>query len=142
MSSNLLKPRQLKNADKIALIPLASPVEKKIFRAGLKYIQKMGFKSSIAIDPTIKSYKHLFSCESAKKRTLVLHKLFKDKKINAVLSVRGGYGSAQMLPHLDWSLIRKHPKIFMGFSDLTALLVNIYQRSGLCVIHAPLFVTY
>jgi len=66
-----------------------------------------------------------------------LHQMFSDPDIKAIFCARGGYGSARILNNIDFDLIQKNPKIIVGFSDLTALLIAIYKQSGLITIHGP-----
>jgi len=63
--------------------------------------------------------------------------MFSDPEVKAIFCARGGYGSARLLNKIDFDLIRKNPKIIVGFSDLTALLLAIYNKSGLITIHGP-----
>lgn len=66
-----------------------------------------------------------------------LHAMFGDPDVQAIWCIRGGYGTSRLLPFLDYGLIRKHPKVLIGFSDVTALLNAIYQRTGLVCFHGP-----
>ena len=66
-----------------------------------------------------------------------LHRMFADRNVDAVLALRGGWGCNRILPLLDYELIRRHPKILMGFSDITSLLIALYARSGLVTFHGP-----
>ena len=63
--------------------------------------------------------------------------MFTDPSVKAVLPVRGGWGCARILPHLDFEAIRRNPKVLMGYSDLTALLLAIHARTGLVTFHGP-----
>ena len=63
--------------------------------------------------------------------------MFTDPSVKAVLPVRGGWGCARILPHLDFDAIRRNPKVLMGYSDLTALLLAIHARTGLVTFHGP-----
>jgi muramoyltetrapeptide carboxypeptidase len=63
--------------------------------------------------------------------------MFTDPSVKAVLPVRGGWGCARILPHLDFEAIRRNPKVLMGYSDLTALLLSIQARTGLVTFHGP-----
>jgi muramoyltetrapeptide carboxypeptidase len=67
--------------------------------------------------------------------------LFADPEVKGVLAVRGGWGSARLLPHLDFEVIRRHPKVLVGYSDLTALLNPIHARTGLVTFHGPVGVS-
>jgi muramoyltetrapeptide carboxypeptidase len=66
-----------------------------------------------------------------------LHAMFRDPEVKAVFALRGGYGSPQLLDRIDYDLIRRHPKIFLGFSDITALHLAIHKRAGLVTFHGP-----
>jgi muramoyltetrapeptide carboxypeptidase len=66
-----------------------------------------------------------------------LHAMFRDPEVNAVFALRGGYGSPQLLDRIDYDLIRRNPKIFLGFSDITALHLAIHKRAGLVTFHGP-----
>jgi muramoyltetrapeptide carboxypeptidase len=63
--------------------------------------------------------------------------MFADPSVKAVLPVRGGWGCARILPHLDFDVIRRNPKVMLGYSDLTALLLAIHARTGLVTFHGP-----
>jgi len=67
-----------------------------------------------------------------------LHAMFRDPEIRAVFAIRGGYGAAQLLDAIDYDLIRSHPKIFLGYSDITALHLAIQKRAGLVTFHGPI----
>ena len=68
--------------------------------------------------------------------------MFEDPTIDAIVCARGGYGSNRILPLLDYDLIRKNPKIFVGYSDITGILSSISQKSGLVTFHGPMLSTY
>jgi muramoyltetrapeptide carboxypeptidase len=74
---------------------------------------------------------------SVEERVEDLHEMFQDPEVKAVFAVRGGYGASQLLDRLDYDLIRRHPKIFLGFSDITALHLAIGKRTGLVTFHGP-----
>jgi muramoyltetrapeptide carboxypeptidase len=66
-----------------------------------------------------------------------LHSMFADTSVDAVFAIRGGYGSAQLLDRIDYDLLRKNPKVFLGYSDITALHLAIQKRAGLVTFHGP-----
>jgi len=66
-----------------------------------------------------------------------LHSMFADPSVSAVFAIRGGYGSAQLLDRIDYNLLRKNPKIFLGYSDITALHLAIQKRTGMVTFHGP-----
>ena len=67
-----------------------------------------------------------------------LHSFFKDKSIKAILAMRGGWGCARLLDKLDYQLIQQNPKIIMGYSDITSLLIAIQNKTGLITYHGPM----
>ena len=71
-----------------------------------------------------------------------LHAMFSDSGVRGVFCVRGGYGSAQLLDRIDYALIRDHPKVFLGYSDITALHTAIGQRTGLVTFHGPVSLSH
>lgn len=70
-------------------------------------------------------------------RAADINAFFAEEAIAALLPIRGDWGSARILPYLDYDLIRQHPKILIGFSDITALLLGIYAQTGLVTFHGP-----
>lgn len=70
-------------------------------------------------------------------RAADLHRMLADPAVDAVLALRGGWGCNRILPLLDYELIRQHPKVLMGFSDITSLLIALYARCGLVTFHGP-----
>jgi len=74
---------------------------------------------------------------SIEERLSDLHSLFADPSVDAIFAIRGGYGSGQLLDRIDYDLLRKNPKIFLGYSDITALHLAIQKRAGLVTFHGP-----
>jgi muramoyltetrapeptide carboxypeptidase len=72
-----------------------------------------------------------------KERAADFNAMYADPKVRAVFAVRGGWGSARILPYLDWGLIRANPKLLIGFSDITALHMAIAAKAGFTTIHGP-----
>ncbi|MCX5912113.1 MAG: LD-carboxypeptidase [Deltaproteobacteria bacterium] len=108
--------------------------KKKDFTDGLKNLEKLGFT---VLNRKVPS--HLPS-HAAKARQI--HEAFLNPKVEIILAQRGGYSAMKVLPHLDFRLIQKHPKIFAGFSDLSALLNPIHERTGLVTLHAPMVINF
>jgi len=70
-------------------------------------------------------------------RAEAINKMYRDPEVDAILTFIGGWGCARLLPYLDYDMIQKHPKIIMGFSDVTALLLAIYAKTGMVTFHGP-----
>ncbi len=70
-------------------------------------------------------------------RAADINRFFADSSVRAVLPIRGGWGSGRLLPYLDYAAIRRNPKIVLGYSDITALLIAIHARTNLVTFHGP-----
>jgi muramoyltetrapeptide carboxypeptidase len=70
-----------------------------------------------------------------------LHSMFRDPDVRAVFAIRGGYGSTQLLDRIDYGLIRSNPKVFVGYSDITALHLAIHKFAGLVTFHGPILLS-
>ncbi len=81
--------------------------------------------------------RHGYLAGADKDRAADINGFFSDREVRAVLPIRGGWGSARVLPYLDFDAIRRNPKIVLGFSDITALLLSIHARTGLVTFHGP-----
>jgi muramoyltetrapeptide carboxypeptidase len=81
--------------------------------------------------------RHGYLANTDEKRAADVNAMFADKNVRAIMAVRGGWGSARLLPYLDWDVIRANPKLLIGFSDITALHMAIAARGGFTTIHGP-----
>jgi muramoyltetrapeptide carboxypeptidase len=135
-SSNrkMIKPRRLKPGDTVALIAPSSSAAPDAYQRAIKNIEGLGFKVKQGKYAAGKSGD--FSGTDAQ-RLEDLHWAFSDKSIDAVWCLRGGTGAPRLLPSINYDLIRKNPKIFIGYSDITALHLAINQRCGLVTFHGP-----
>jgi muramoyltetrapeptide carboxypeptidase len=107
---------------------------KRDFVGGVKNLEKLGFKVLNRRFPT--------RLPSTPKKVDQIHSAFRDKRVEIILAQRGGYSSMKLLPHLDFGLIKKNPKILAGFSDLSCLLNAIHERTGLITLHSPMVITF
>lgn len=132
---NLIKPKKLNKGDKIAIIALSSIIRSKenILRAK-KYFESKGYE--VVFSENIFDKKRYLAGEDDKKIE-ELHKFFKDPEVKMILAARGGYGTIRLLDKIDWNLIKKNPKIFAGYSDLTAIEAMLYKKCGLISFYAP-----
>lgn len=131
----LVKPSLLKRGDKIGIVAPASPTfEEGKLEFAMKRFSELGLRPVIG-DHVFDSLGDLAGCD--KDRAADINKFFADKQIKAIMAIRGGNGSARLLSMLDWDLIKANPKIIMGYSDITALLLAIHQKTGLVTFHGP-----
>jgi muramoyltetrapeptide carboxypeptidase len=132
--SKIVKPPRLKVGDTVSVIAPASGLSPEAFDRAIKNLETLGFKTRIG--KFARQRKSYLSATDAE-RLADLHAAFADKETAAVWCVRGGYGTTRILPLIDYDLIRKNPKVFIGFSDVTALHVAISQNCGLVSFHGP-----
>lgn len=131
----MLKPKKLSKGDTIGIVAPASPSDKPSELPRAKhFIEEMGFR--VVIGPHVDLRKG-FVAASEEERAADINAMFADPSIDAVCCSRGGYGSAQIIRHLDFDSIRRNPKIFTGFSDITSLHLAINKLAGLVTFHGP-----
>jgi len=104
-----------------------------------KRLKDLGFK--ITYSKNVREIDD-FRSSSIKSRVADLHKAFSDKKVKAIFTVIGGFNCNQLLKYLDWNLIKNNPKIFIGYSDTTALQNAIFAKTGLITYSGPAWSTF
>ncbi len=132
-----IKVKPLKIGDKIGILSPASPLEKEKIKKGAEFIKSFGFETEIS-KSSFSISKHSYMAGSIKGRIDDLHYMFKKDEIKAIICARGGYGSMRILEYIDYQLIRDNPKIFVGYSDTTALLMAIIKKAGIITFHGPM----
>ncbi len=131
----LLVPAKLKPEDTIGIAAPGSPFNLKEFKMGVSVLQSMGFKIYC---PEGIFDKNGYLAGGDESRAAVLNDLFADRRIKAIHCARGGFGSMRILSLLDYDIICKNPKIFVGYSDATALLSSLYEKCRLVTFHGPM----
>ncbi len=132
--AKLIKPKRLSVGDTIGIIAPSSGISEQELAKALQNMTDLGFQTKLG-----KSVSKVngFLAGTDKERLNDLHWAFADKTIDAVWCVRGGYGTTRFLDKVDYNLIKKNPKIFIGYSDITALHTSIYQNCNLVTFHGP-----
>jgi muramoyltetrapeptide carboxypeptidase len=131
-----LVPGKLRPGDRIGIISPSAPVgayPRRVAR-GLENLRALGFEPVLG--------RHALSVRghlagSVVERLDDLHSMFADRSIKAIVATTGGFNANQLLEAIDWDLIAGNPKIFLGYSDITVLLVAIWTRTGLCTVVGP-----
>ncbi len=132
----VLKPRRLKPGDTVTLVAPANATFNTVdLEIAKESLEALGF--------TVKVGSHLldrhgYLAGDDKARAGDINAAFADSSVAAVHAIRGGWGSARLLPHLDFDAIRRNPKVLIGYSDITALLLSIHARTGLVTFHGPI----
>jgi muramoyltetrapeptide carboxypeptidase len=129
------KPRALAPGDRIAVVAPASPFSREEFDAGVAELRRLGFKP--VYDDTVFARRGYVAGE-ASLRAQAIRRAWEDDSIRALIAVRGGYGSAQLLPLFDAGLMRRRPKAFIGYSDNTSILSWLTTRCGVVSFHGPM----
>jgi muramoyltetrapeptide carboxypeptidase len=130
----LVWPPPLKPGDAVALAMPASPISREAWEAGVQVVEDWGFR--VVSHPEVfvaRPWGQAADREAARR----FQEIWGDPEVKAIIGVRGGYGSLKILPYLDMGYLARHPKRLVGFSDLTNLLLTLYQRLGWVTFHGP-----
>lgn len=132
----VLKPKRLRKGDVIGIVAPASPVfpEDKLERAA-EYIESLGYR--IKFGKAVRKV-HGYLAGTDKERAQDLNDMFADRYVSAIFCLRGGYGSPRILSLLDYAAITRNPKIFVGFSDITALSCALFAKCRLLTFSGPM----
>jgi len=131
---NIRVPARLSPGDTMGIVAPAGPFDPDTFARGIRSLQDLGFK---VFTPPGLLEANAYLAGSDQHRAHFINQLFADKRIDAIICARGGYGSVRILPLLDYPTIAANPKVFIGFSDITVLLNVLADRCGLATFHGP-----
>lgn len=132
----MIFPNKLKIGDTIAIVAPSSPVTNEQADLCKKLVEDMGYKVKMG-KCTYRSI-HGYSAGSGKEKAEDINKMFGDKDVKAIWCIRGGDTSSHMMDKLDFEMIKKNPKIFVGYSDVTNLHVALNQKCDLVTFHGPM----
>jgi len=131
-----IKAFKLKVGDSVGIISPSEPIiYKNEFFAGVKELEKLGLKVVLGKN-VFKSYGG-YMAGTTKERLQDLHSMFKNPEVKAIFVSGGGFCANQILPYINYSLIKENPKIILGYSDITVLINAIYSKTGLITFHGP-----
>lgn len=136
--NKLVKPARLMPGDTIGIVAPASPFDQERFFKGVAVLESMGFR--VAVEDDI-FFKRGYLAGTDVQRADSINRLFADEAIKAIVCARGGFGSMRILSLLDYEAIQRHPKVFVGYSDISALLSVLNARCGLVTFHGPMVTT-
>src|ERR1700756_5286896 len=117
-----IKPPALRPGDTVGIVAPASNVKPDELETGCEALRRAGYRP-FYFDSIFEQY--LYFAGTARRRARELEDMFTREDVRAIVCARGGYGSNYLLQELDWNKIKTHPKIFVGYSDLTALLTYL-----------------
>ncbi len=135
----VIKPPALKSGSTLGIIAPSSPArESACVEKGISVLEDMGFK--IALAPNALK-KNMYLAGTDMERLDDLHGVFMNVEVDGIVCLRGGYGSMRLLAQIDYKVIRDHPKILIGYSDITALQLAIWKETGLVTFSGPMLDT-
>jgi muramoyltetrapeptide carboxypeptidase len=130
----LIKPPRLRQGDLVGLVAPGGYTDDAAIEKAVRHIEALGFrvKQGNWLREVWGNYGGTVAARIAD-----LHAMFRDPEVKAIWAIRGGSGCISLLKHLDYALIRRHPKILLGYSDITALHLAIRRHAGLVTFHGP-----
>ncbi len=134
-----IRPPRLRPGATIGVVSPSYYLEKKVLDRISQIFKDRGF--NIVEGQSLNLRDNLYS-GTAEQRAQDLNDMFANPKIDAIICARGGYGANRVLSLLDFELIRQNPKILIGYSDITAILLSITQYTGLVTFHGPMLTSY
>jgi muramoyltetrapeptide carboxypeptidase len=131
----IVKPRKLVAGDSVGLVsPASAAFEDDSVNVAKEQLEALGFK----VKAGAHAYdRHGYFAGPDRDRAADINRFFADKELAGIVCYTGGWGSPRVLPYLDFNVIAANPKVFIGYSDVTALLNTIHQRTGLVTFHGP-----
>ncbi len=138
MSSRIapVSPAALRPGATLAVLSPASTPKQELVEGGLRRLEALGYRT--ALSPHALDSGPLYYAGTVEHRLADLHAAFADPAIDGIVCTRGGWGSAELLPHLDAALIRANPKAFIGYSDHTSLHSWLQKEANLVSFYAPM----
>lgn len=131
-----IKPAQLGPGDSVRLVaPASPPPDPKTIDASIDALKRLGFRPKLARNAR---RRHGFLAGDDRERAADIMAAFTDQKVRAIFCVRGGYGASRLLPLLDYDVIRRNPKILIGYSDITSLHCALLKKCNLVTYHGPM----
>lgn len=133
-----IQPPPLEPGDTLGVCAPSGTFDHDIFIRGIRVVESMGFHAHI---PHEIYEKKRYMAGDEQVRAGVINTLFEKSDIDGIICARGGFGALRILEHIDYDLIKRNPKLFVGFSDVTALLAAISDRAHMQVVHGPVVTT-
>jgi muramoyltetrapeptide carboxypeptidase len=130
----VIAPPRLRPGDRIGIIAPSSPVRRRLVLSGARALERAGFRVVMGRQVFARRG-HLAGPDEA--RAADLNRMLRDPDVRCLLLARGGYGAMRIAERVDWTAMRRDPKVFAGFSDATFLHLGFAARAGVRTLHAP-----
>lgn len=135
MQPDNLKPPKLQDGETVGVIAPAGPVTPSEIQPGIKLLESFGYK--VIVSPHLYQRQGYVAGDD-ETRLGDLHSMLDNGEVKVIFCARGGYGTLRLLERIDFELIRRNPKIIVGYSDISALLLAIYKKTGLVTFHGTM----
>jgi muramoyltetrapeptide carboxypeptidase len=135
----MIKPKRLVEGATIGIVNPAYWLEPERMAHAVGVFESLGYRMKLGKSTGLKDFK---CAGSPEERAADIMAMFEDASVDAIICARGGYGGNRVLPLLDYDIIRRNPKIFVGYSDITGFLASMAQQSGLVTFHGPMLTTF
>lgn len=129
-----LKPAPLKPGDLVAVVAPAGPVHEEALAGGIRVLENQGFR--VALGANLRARRGYLAGPD-EGRAEDLNRAFADPDVRGIFCARGGYGTGRILDLVDFAAVRQDPKVFVGYSDITALHLALARKTGLVTFHGP-----
>lgn len=131
-----MKAAALQKGDLVGVVAPAGPLlDPAVLERGIEVLREMGFRTTLGKN-LHRRYRYLAGTDA--ERLADLMTMFASPEVRGIICLRGGYGSTRLLPYLDYRLIRDNPKVFIGYSDITALHLALHKKTGLVTFLGPM----
>jgi muramoyltetrapeptide carboxypeptidase len=130
-----LKPKAIKPGDTVGLVCPGSPVEPELVTKTTAYFESKGYRYKLG-----KSISEEYLCELSgtdEQRIEDLNAMISDDTVDAVVTLRGGYGTNRILPYINYDTLKANPKWVTGYSDITGLHLALFRNTGMLTLHGP-----
>lgn len=131
----MIKPKKLSKGDTIGIISPASGIDRSLIMHSAELLESSGFKTKIG-KYAYEKYSYLAGPDNH--RAEDINNFFADDKVDAIFCSRGGYGASRILNQIRYDIIKSNPKIFLGYSDITAIHCAIQKKCGVITFHGPM----
>jgi len=132
----MIRPERLQSGDVVGIIaPASAPPDPKAVDRVVGQVERLGFKPKLARNVRARLG---FLAGDDRQRATDLMTMFTDRKVRGIICIRGGYGTARLLERLDYGVIRRNPKVFAGYSDITSLHCAFAVKANLISFHSPM----
>lgn len=133
---NILKPPRLRKHDLIGIVsPASAPSSQEKVDKGVQYLERLGYRVKVG-QHVMDQHGYLAGTDD--QRAHDLNDMLRDPAVRAIVAVRGGYGTPRLLHLVDYRAVRRNPKILVGYSDLTALQLALFRKTGLVTFSGPM----